>query len=170
VGQQPEQWPPSSPATGGGPPTEAARVGPSGPRAGFWIRFPALLIDLILMGIVTTLLFGIRPVEPRWVRFVLEALSVATTLGYFTYFEGSPSGQTIGKRATNIRVIDFNTGGPIGYMRALGRSVIAYFISTIFFLGYLWMLWDKEKQTWHDKAASSVVVPTDAYPVARWPG
>jgi len=27
------------------------------------------------------------------------------------------------------------------------------------------MLWDKEKQTWQDKAAGSVVVPTDAYPV-----
>jgi uncharacterized RDD family membrane protein YckC len=30
----------------------------------------------------------------------------------------------------------------------------------VFLLGYLWMLWDPEKQTWHDKAAGSVVVPT----------
>jgi uncharacterized RDD family membrane protein YckC len=37
-------------------------------------------------------------------------------------------------------------------------------------LGYFWMLWDKEKQTWHDKFAASVVVPTSAYPVAAWPG
>ena len=26
------------------------------------------------------------------------------------------------------------------------------------FLGYFWMLWDREKQTWHDKMAGSVVV------------
>jgi len=29
----------------------------------------------------------------------------------------------------------------------------------------LWMLWDREKQCWHDKTANSVVVPEPAYPV-----
>jgi hypothetical protein len=29
------------------------------------------------------------------------------------------------------------------------------------------MLWDKEKQTWHDKLATTVVVPESAYPVER---
>jgi hypothetical protein len=27
------------------------------------------------------------------------------------------------------------------------------------------MLWDREKQTWQDKIAGTVVVPIDAYPV-----
>jgi len=31
------------------------------------------------------------------------------------------------------------------------------------------MLWDPERQTWHDKFASSVVVPTSHYPVQSWP-
>ncbi len=35
----------------------------------------------------------------------------------------------------------------------------------VLLLGYLWMLWDKENQTWHDKMATSVVVPVSAYPV-----
>jgi len=26
------------------------------------------------------------------------------------------------------------------------------------FLGFLWMLWDKDRQTWHDKAAGSFVI------------
>jgi len=33
-----------------------------------------------------------------------------------------------------------------------------------------WMLWDREKQTWHDKFANDVVVPESAYPVESWPG
>ena len=33
------------------------------------------------------------------------------------------------------------------------------------FLGFFWMLWDKEKQCWHDKFASDVVVPVSAYPI-----
>jgi uncharacterized RDD family membrane protein YckC len=74
--------------------------------------------------------------------------------------------QTLGKRALGIRVIDFQTGGPIGF----GRGVVRYigkFVSGIpLALGFLWMLWDREKQTWHDKIATTVVVPTSAYPVA----
>jgi uncharacterized RDD family membrane protein YckC len=34
-------------------------------------------------------------------------------------------------------------------------------------IGYLWMLYDPEKQTWHDKVAGTFVVPTSAYPVAN---
>ena len=45
-------------------------------------------------------------------------------------------------------------------MRYFGRWVSA--IPCL--LGYFWMLWDKEKQTWHDKFATDVVVPVDAYP------
>jgi len=37
----------------------------------------------------------------------------------------------------------------------------------VIFLGFFWMLWDKEKQCWHDKLASDVVVPVSAYPLAR---
>jgi uncharacterized RDD family membrane protein YckC len=70
------------------------------------------------------------------------------------------TGQTIGKSAVNIRVVDATTGQPIGPGRALGRSLFAAFISgNVCLLGYLWMLWDENKQTWHDKIVSCVVVP-----------
>ena len=32
------------------------------------------------------------------------------------------------------------------------------------YLGWFWMLWDPQKQTWHDKVANTFVVPADAYP------
>ena len=32
-------------------------------------------------------------------------------------------------------------------------------------LGYRWMLWQREKQCWHDTLAGDVVVPESAYPV-----
>ena len=68
-------------------------------------------------------------------------------------------------KAMGIRVIDANDGGPIGF----GRGVIRYFgriISAIpLGLGYWWMLWDPEKQCWHDKFASDYVVPESAYPI-----
>ena len=98
------------------------------------------------------------------------AVNLLLGLAYYAYLEGSPSGQTVGKRAMGIRVIDINGGGPIGPGRALIRYIGRYVSAFPCGLGIFWMLWDAEKQTWHDKFASSVVVPTSAYPVAAWPG
>ncbi len=41
-----------------------------------------------------------------------------------------------------------------------------YLSALVLYLGYFWMLWDHEKQCWHDKLASDVVVPISAYPVS----
>ena len=68
--------------------------------------------------------------------------------------------------ALGIRVIDFNTGGPIGYGRAFIRWLVGLHLGCRVLLGYLWMLWDKEKQCWHDKVANDVVVPVQYYPVS----
>ena len=134
-----------------------------GPRANFGQRFGAYLIDAILLAIVNVILMQI-------LGGAGQALSILIGLGYFAYFEGSPSGQTVGKKALNIRVIDFDTGGPIGIGRALLRYLARILSAIPLLLGYFWMLWDGQKQTWHDKLATTVVVPTSAYPVEKWPG
>ena len=134
--------------------------GPSGPRAGFGLRLAAVLIDGILLTVVVTIPLGILlPVGAYY------AISTVLGVAYYVLLEGGPKGQTVGKMAVGIRVFDLRQGGPIGYGRAFIRYIgrIASFF--IVLLGYFWMLWDKEKQTWHDKFAGSVVVPTSAYPV-----
>lgn len=69
------------------------------------------------------------------------------------------TGQTWGRKLANVKVVDKGTGQPIGFGRALGRTLFAQIISSsICYLGYLWMLWDKDKQTWHDKIVDTVVV------------
>lgn len=78
--------------------------------------------------------------------------------GYMVYFTAS-RGQTLGKMAMKIKVININTGKSPDYLHAFLREVPGKFISSILLeLGYLWMLWDKNKQTWHDKMAGTVVV------------
>ena len=68
-------------------------------------------------------------------------------------------GQSWGMKATGTRLVDAQTGAPIGTGRALGRYLFAYFISSnICMLGYLWALWDGKKQTWHDKVVKSIMV------------
>lgn len=70
-------------------------------------------------------------------------------------------GQTWGRKIVGIKVVRADNGQPLGYGRAIGRLLFASIISGSFCgLGYLWMLWDKDKQTWHDKVVGSVVVRT----------
>ena len=162
-GQPAPPGPPPQPAPGYVPPQ-----GPSGPRANFGYRLLATLLDglIVVVGaaILIGVLYAIGGDAGAGFGYLLYFVG---GIAYFTYFEGGPSGQTPGKRICNIRVIDYNTGGPIGYGRALGRYFAEILSGIPCWLGYLWMLWDREKQTWHDKLVTSIVVPTSAYPVQR---
>jgi uncharacterized RDD family membrane protein YckC len=146
----------------------------SGPRAGFWARLAAALVDAILLGIATSILGGLFGLggafefeggdEGFGFQAGAQGLSILAGLLYYGYFEGGPSGQTIGKRLLSIRVIRFDTGQPLGWGTAILRNLASYLSGLAFALGYLWMLWDREKQTWHDKLTTTVVVPTSVYP------
>lgn len=124
-----------------------------GPRAGFGVRLAAAIIDMVVLLVLgLPLAFLGRDLAPL--------ADLILWSGYFIALEGSPSGQTVGKRLVRIRVVDAMTAEPIGWGRALLRHIGRWFSGMAFGLGYLWMLWDPAGQTWHDKMASSVVVRT----------
>lgn len=69
------------------------------------------------------------------------------------------TGQTWGRKIVGVKVVRARTGEPPGIGRALGRTLFANVISSnVCYLGYLWMLWDDQKQTWHDKVCDTWVV------------
>ena len=138
---------------------EPTAGGPSGPRAGFFPRLGAYIVDVIIVGIVYLIVWAIAG------DVAATVVGLVVSIAYYIYFEGGPSGQTPGKKLLGIRVIDFATGAPLGYSKAFIRW-LGRILSGICILGYLWMLWDKEKQTWHDKIANTVVVPVSSYPVS----
>ena len=121
-------------------------------RAGFWRRFAAAFIDGVLLGIVSWVL-------GKLLGTTGSVLTLLIGIAYYTYFHGK-TGQTPGDAALSIRVVGKDDGAPIGYGRAFVRWLVSIVSGIVILLGYLWMLWDSEKQTWHDKAANAVVVPT----------
>lgn len=148
------------------PPPGGVPAGPSGPRADFWYRLGGFLIDgviLYVIGLVIGVIF-----RGNLVSQIL--ISLAAGIAYSVYFIGSGSGQTPGMRLLNIRAVDAVTGGRVDYGRAFIRYLVGIVSQLPCYLGYFWMLWDPERQTWHDKVAKTFVVPTSAYPVERWPG
>jgi uncharacterized RDD family membrane protein YckC len=135
-----------------------ASISRSGPRAGIGVRFVAALIDGVLTGIVTVLLAVA-------LKGTGSAVGILVSIVYFAYFEGQPAGQTLGKKAMNIRVIDFGTGGSLETSKAIVRSVVRYISGLVCAIGFIWALFNDQKQTWHDLAATTVVVPVADYPV-----
>ncbi|MGH9084929.1 MAG: RDD family protein [Acidimicrobiales bacterium] len=177
--------PPPPPPSGGAPPdyvTYGQNQGLQAQFAGFWIRFAAAFIDGLLIAVPLAILgtlvgaydttttdafgnevdstsfrvsYGFTPGAPLWFNLLNTAVGVA----YYGALEGGATGQTLGKRATGIRVVSASTGQPgIGVGRAIGRYFARILSAIPCALGYLWMLWDGKKQTWHDKIVGSYVV------------
>ncbi len=76
-------------------------------------------------------------------------------LPYYLILVGK--GGTVGDRVARIKIIDAN-GNPPGYSKAFIRLLVQGFVSGIFLIGYLWVLWDPDKQTLHDKIAGTISV------------
>lgn len=152
---------------------------PGGRRfAGFGARFGAAIIDGLILSPfsivgrialargpkrLTTCTFDSNqicrvPAGRAWgLWFLITVAGFVAAILYYGLMEGR-TGQTLGKRALSVRVVDAHTGAPIGVGRAIGRYFGRIISAIPCLLGYLWMLWDPNKQTWHDKMVSSYVV------------
>lgn len=76
------------------------------------------------------------------------------------------SGQTPGKRTLGLRVMRAD-GQRVQLRNAIGRQV-GYWISTLFFLGFIWILFDNRRQGFHDKIGGTIV--TYSWPEGRMRG
>lgn len=130
--------------------------------AHFWVRLGALFIDLvILLATVLALAFWSNAVgiagSDTASNFTVGFLILASPWLYFWLFTGS-RGQTLGKMAVGIHVVNAQGKVP-GLGRAALREIMGKTISTLaLFLGFLWIIWDPRKQGWHDMMASTYVV------------
>jgi uncharacterized RDD family membrane protein YckC len=129
------------------PPVSVPPEALSFPRAGFWERMGAAFLDVILVSIASGIA-GAMVGGPIW--FFLIAL--AYFAGMWTW-----KGTTIGCIVLKLKVVRLD-GGPMTFQVALIRGLAAAFGMCVFFLGFLWIAWDPEKQGWHDKIAGTTVV------------
>jgi serine/threonine-protein kinase len=137
--------------------------------AGYSQRVVAYLIDVtlavLLMGFLLTV--GVMFASSgsgtgAGLGSIIGLLALASSSLYFMWGTAN-SGQTPGKKMLGIKVVDGNGAAP-GWGKAFLRYVIGFGIEAflmyflIGLLGWLWPLWDKDKQAWHDKIASTYVI------------
>jgi uncharacterized RDD family membrane protein YckC len=124
-------------------------------KVGFLTRALALIIDIILLAIVSSILnaivFGGDVVRGN-------GLSTLIGLAYYLYFWSSYGhGQTLGSRALGIRVVK-TSGSELTLVDAFIRYVGLILSFIVVFIGVIWVAFDPNKQGWHDKIASTYVV------------
>jgi uncharacterized RDD family membrane protein YckC len=133
--------PPGIASAGGAaaaPPVTAAL-----PRAGFWIRMVALLIDALLVGFV----MGVLHV------YHLELLVLAAYGAVMWKLRGS----TIGGIVFDLRVVRFDDR-PLDWETAIVRALGCFLSLAVAGLGFIWIAFDANNQAWHDKIAGTLVV------------
>jgi uncharacterized RDD family membrane protein YckC len=147
---------------------------PTYPYAGWLSQVGATLVDALLSviafipmivvfaveGTTTTTSTGATTTTVTGRAFALVALFwvVGMAFGLWNLWRQGTTGATYGKSAMGIRVVKEQTGQPIGGWPSIGRA-IAHLVDTIAcYVGYLWPLWDRKRQTFADKIVGSVVV------------
>jgi uncharacterized RDD family membrane protein YckC len=138
--------------------------------AGFWPRLGALLIDGTLLGLIAggfaligiALATTITPADgagsPAAAVISILGFTAALVIPGGLAWRFQARGTSPGARAAHTRVLDEH-GNPPGVRRGLGRLLVATFLSNqIFYIGYLWAIWDREHRTWHDHLAGTWVV------------
>ena len=148
--------------------------------AGFFSRFVAFIVDLVIISLGIFLFIAVINLITSFFNLsaffaqvfgedsslvnTLEQVVILTTafsgllfsFAYFMFF-WVMVGFTPGKALLGLRIVRENTE-PITWRRAFLRMV-GYWVSAIpFFLGYVWILFDEHRQGWHDKLADTYVV------------
>jgi uncharacterized RDD family membrane protein YckC len=130
--------------------------------AGFWMRFWAYLLDLIVVGSIERLI--INPVFrffniPLWEMNMFAPISVASAIVFYLYFVLMTKffSQTLGKMVFGIKVIDIKKDR-ITWGTVLFREWIGRFISATIIAGYVIVAFMPNKQGIHDLFAETTVV------------
>ncbi|HXG65609.1 MAG TPA: RDD family protein [Blastocatellia bacterium] len=139
-------------------PVSALERAEFGLRYGAWMfDFLITLIAIMVFTFVMTAVSNRSVVGSNWDLVIIAGLALLLFVLNFVVFAGW-GGQSAGMRILGIRIVRVD-GKPFTGRDAVIRHLLGYPLSmAVFFLGFLWMLWDSRQQAWHDKLAGTIVV------------
>jgi uncharacterized RDD family membrane protein YckC len=157
--------------------------------AGFWVRVWASIIDTVLFGLLLMPVFALTMGDAQWSSIERDGMHASTmsfqSMGmsggvsvllnyilpaivviiFWTYKSATP-----GKLLLKIRIVDAKTGGKPSTVQWLIRYIGYYVSAFVFMLGFIWVGFDRRKQGWHDKLASTVVISDKAKQPVKFQG
>ncbi len=114
-------------------------------------RFAALLLDLVIAGLVTSLFVPMDVARPE----VMQTFNYWSVLVWFLISVAAVSlfGFTAGMAALGIRVARLDGAAMVGPLRAVPRAVMTAVIVPA-------VIWDADSRGMHDKAVGTIVLRT----------
>jgi uncharacterized RDD family membrane protein YckC len=122
--------------------------------AGFWLRFVAVIIDSIIIGIVSGILGAIVPPLASIINLLVAG-------GYYVYLESSEYQGTVGKILLGLKVTDLKgqrITPQMATIRFFGRIISGIILG----IGYLMAAFTEKKQALHDLIANTLVIQKTA--------
>lgn len=148
---------------------------PPASLAGFGARVLAYVIDVVPITFLIALFFYVllgfdqsleqylsdrsdrdARVEVLMQQRYIRNLSFLVYLLYCAVAECSAMQGTFGKRLLGLRVTD-KDGKRLTFGRSVWRNFAKFFSAIPLGLGFLWVVWSKQKQAWHDSLAKTFV-------------
>jgi uncharacterized RDD family membrane protein YckC len=130
--------------------------------ADFGARVISFLVDCAVPVVVLNLLLSLGALTgPAAWYLVLAVLGCLGLVGFGVWNSGylqGTTGRSLGRRLARTKLVTIETGQPLGFGRALRRQLCH---GLEFGIGYLWPLWDSQRQTFADKIVGAVVIRTD---------
>jgi uncharacterized RDD family membrane protein YckC len=117
-----------------------------------------MLLSIILLVILWDAISAASDIESMIIvvnTFILEYMMIK--IAYQTFF-AMQYGATLGKIVMKIRIVEIRTLSNPGFLSAFNRSVFRIVSEVLFYLGFLWALFDPARRSWHDLSAKTLVI------------
>ncbi|MEI8411848.1 MULTISPECIES: RDD family protein [unclassified Kribbella] len=151
---------------------------PAPPLADWAPRAGAYLLDGLISGVPIIIGYGVFLADiasraddlsssndaPGGFAIVIFVLGLVASIGLGLWnrvFRQGKTGQSVGKSALHLKLVDTTYFQPVGAGKAFLREFLSGLFNNACFLNLLWPLWDDQKQTWHDKVMSTYVIKSD---------
>lgn len=99
--------------------------------------------------------------EPSGASALVMLLGLVIVIAFWVWnvcIRQGRTGYSLGKTALGTKLISEQTGQPIGPGMSFVRQLAHLLDGLACYLGYLWPLWDRKRQTFADKIVSTVVL------------
>ena len=130
-------------------------------HANLFKRIIAFLIDMMLgiFWFALPVFLGVYLYQNHGIELPsLLPLFLLLCVPFYLVYLPYKWGYTLGMKWMKIKMINESEK-----KISLGQSILRYFISITLSsgflgLGFLWAIWNKDKQTWHDRIAKTIIV------------
>lgn len=126
-----------------------------------WLVLALLILGGAILLVLKLIIAGAQPTGQielsGWWRVPTFITMLAITSYFFIYF-WVKNRQTLAMQTWRIQVVDDASGDNISWTQAHIRFLAAFLSAACFGLGYLWVLVDKQKKSWHDRLSGTRLI------------